>query len=107
MKLFEILLGLLVLVGVVAAVVIYPVAVVHSRTTVQITVEDRERGTDSKPTLVFAEDETYKVKDSWLAGHFNSSDTYRDLRPGHTYSCKVQGWRVPFFSMYRNILECK
>jgi hypothetical protein len=38
---------------------------------------------------------------------FNSSDLYKDLQIDSTYSVRVVGKRIPFLSMYRNIIEIK
>lgn len=95
---------------VVSLIVAVPVATILSRHTETITVEDKERGSGrgehKTATLVFAEDETYKVSDSILALHWSSSDVYRKLKRGETYECEVQGFRIPLFSMYKNIIGC-
>lgn len=56
---------------------------------------------------VYAEDKTYVIKDSVVRTRFNSSDLYRELRQGRTYTCKTQGWRVPLFSMFENLMSCR
>lgn len=55
--------------------------------------------------LVFTEGEVFENTDSWSFFKFNSSDIQGELKIGNTYRVKVAGWRVPFLSMYRNIIE--
>lgn len=57
--------------------------------------------------LIFTDKGTYKDVDSLLMLKFNSSDLYGQLDRGKTYDCKVNGIRIPFFSTYKNLLECK
>lgn len=75
------------------------------------TVKDKERvvdrGGEGARYLVWSDDETFENVDSLIKGKFDSSDLYGKLEIGKTYSCKVYGWRNGFFSMYRNIIECK
>lgn len=74
---------------------------------VTITVESKERGGDEKPALVFTENETFEIGDSLLDGHFSSSDTYGRIKEGKTYECAYRGVRLPLFSMYKNLTDCK
>jgi hypothetical protein len=78
----------------------------NSAETITITVVDKERVLtgDASKYLVFTEDEVFENTDELLFLKFNSSDIYRDLDPGQTYNVVVVGWRVPFLSMYRNII---
>ena len=100
----------LVAILVLGLVLAYPLALISSRETVSITVEDKERGSGSgdtkTATLVFAKGETYEVGDSLLALHFSSADVYRKLKRGETYECETQGFRVPLLSSYKNIIKC-
>lgn len=57
--------------------------------------------------LVFGQKEVYTNHDSWWYWKFNSSDFYRDIENESTYTFTVYGWRVPFLSWYRNIIEVK
>jgi len=54
--------------------------------------------------LVFTTEETFENTDCLWYGKYNSSDIQGRLVPG-TYSMKVYGWRIPFLSSYRNIVE--
>ena len=81
-------------------------------TEVTFTVEDKERvcdrGTDGRQNcryLIFTDKGTYQVTDSWAYLRFNSSDVYGRLKEGKTYEAEVVGWRLPFFSRYKNIVE--
>ena len=74
---------------------------------VKITVVDKERVNDGKSSkyLIFTKDEVFECTDSFLDGKWNSSDFYRKLKVGKTYTVKTRGTRIPFFSMYRNIVK--
>lgn len=100
--------GLLVLLLVVA----WPVVYVGSKQDVTFTVDSMERVTKGDGNggvtsyyVVFTEEgETYANKDSFLFFKFNSSDIQGRLDEGKTYKATIAGWRLPFFSVYRNIL---
>ena len=76
-------------------------------TTVSAVIEDKERITteDSSKYLVFTDKGVFKNSDALFHGKFSSSDIYGDLQIGESYSIKVYGWRVPFLSMYQNIIS--
>lgn len=62
--------------------------------------------------LVFTEGENGKIEvfentDTVLYFKFNSSDIQARLRPGKKIEAKVNGLRIPFLSMYRNIIAVK
>ena len=46
----------------------------------------------------------FENTDSPLHGKFNSSDYYVRLEPGRTYQITAVGYRVPFSSIYKNII---
>jgi len=77
--------------------------------TVEFIVDSKERIAEDGDGkyLIFTENEVFENTDSILKGKFNSSDLYNQLKEQNEYSCQVFGWRVPFLSMYRNIIECK
>ncbi|MEI3582431.1 MAG: hypothetical protein V8R89_07165 [Alphaproteobacteria bacterium] len=54
--------------------------------------------------LVYTDKEVFKIEDFLLFGQFNSSDVYGMLAENTTYKFKVFGARIPFLSMYRNIV---
>lgn len=73
-----------------------------------ITIVDKERVVDSdgdSKYLVFTEAEVFENTDCLVLGKFNSSDLYGQLKIGETYQVQVYGWRIPFLSMYRNIVK--
>lgn len=87
-----------------------------TKETVTVTVTGKERvtsndgnGNITSKYLIFTESETFENTDALFAGKFNSSDFYGKIRENQTCDFTVIGWRVPFLSMYRNIIgmECK
>lgn len=74
-----------------------------------VTVNKSERIVESDGSaryLVFAKEEVFQNKDSFLRLKFNSSDVYNQLENGKSYTCDTYGWRIPFFSVYPNIVSC-
>ncbi len=49
----------------------------------------------------------FENTDSLLEWKFDSSNIYAKLIPGNTYIVNSYGWRVPFISSYKNILDVK
>lgn len=78
-------------------------------TVTNVKILDKERIVDSKTSkyLIFAESETFENVDSFWAFKYNSSDIYGRISRGDICTVTVTGFRVPFFSMYRNILSAK
>lgn len=79
---------------------------------VQFTVDRRERVTtgsgDSQQSyyLVWSQEgEVFAVVDSWVFLRWDSADRYGKLHEGSKVQAKVAGWRVPFLTMYRNIIQ--
>lgn len=74
-----------------------------------ITIKDKERITDGTDSyyLIFTTNEVFKNEDSILMWKFGSSDVYNQLNIGQTYNVKVNWFRFPLTSSYRNILEIK
>jgi hypothetical protein len=105
----------LTLIAVILLVGLIPLKIwIHYATMETVTglvVQDKDRvtsgsGKDMKSEyLIFTDRETFKNTDSWLALKFDSSDMYGAIQKGQTCDFKVTGFRVPFFSSYRNILE--
>lgn len=73
--------------------------------TFQVVKTERVTEGQSSTYLVFTPGETFQNADNIMYWKFNSSDLYGQLREGETYRAKVNGFRVPVFSMYRNILQ--
>lgn len=98
---------------------VYPVSYKMSSETIRITVEEKERITVgsgesiSGKFIVYAkayyndgpESEVFENTDSFLFLKFNSADMQQSLKKGNSYRVKVAGWRIPFLSMYRNIIK--
>ena len=53
--------------------------------------------------LIYSEDTTYEITDSWLYPRFDSSDLYGKIQVGESYRIVVGGSRIPFLSWYPNI----
>ena len=83
--------------------------------TVTVKVTGKERIVESsgeKTTskyLIFTEGEVFENTDTLFRMKFNSSDIYGKIKDGQTCTFTVNGWRVQFLSMYRNVLaaECR
>lgn len=80
---------------------------------VRITVRDKQTkvscsdGDCKDKYLIYTDHGVYEDTDNLLQLKFNSSDLYGDLQEGHTYDCTVVGFRLPFFSSYKNLLSCE
>jgi hypothetical protein len=44
-------------------------------------------------------------EDSFSFFKFDSNDLLMEIEVGQTYTFKVAGWRVPFFSWFRNVID--
>lgn len=74
------------------------------------TIEDRwikSTGEDSQKYLFSCEehDIVFENTDLFFRGKFNSSDMWIELDEGVTYEITTVGTRVPFLSMYQNVVE--
>lgn len=92
--------------GILCGIIIFNIVYLFSQETITVQVTDKERivTSDSSYYLVFCVGEVFQNSDSMLFFKFNSSDIQGKLERGKTYKIKVIGFRVPFLSMYRNIL---
>jgi len=74
---------------------------------VEFTVISKERvnSKESSSYLIFTTKGTYTCEDTWMRGKFSSSDMYGGIIPKTKYRATVVGWRIPFFSSYKNIIE--
>ena len=77
-----------------------------------VTVTDKERvvGGESSSYLVFTEDKhgnviVFENTDNLLRWKWDSSNVQGQLKVGETYKLTVVGYRVPFLSMYQNIIK--
>jgi len=62
--------------------------------------------TDEK-YMVFTNQESFEVTDTYIFGLFNASDRYGKLEKGKRYDLRVAGWRSEWRSKYRNILRSR
>lgn len=91
----------------------YPVSYYLSTETIETRVSDKERittgsGEDMESKfLVYGEDEVFENTDSWLFFKFDSADVQNEIELDNTNKLRVAGWRVPFFSWYRNVISVK
>lgn len=81
-----------------------------TKDTVTITIEDKgikrhDKGDDKY--LIYTDKGTFEITDSIAYWRWNSSDLYGRIKVGNTYDCTVCGWRIPFLSSYKNIIEAK
>lgn len=95
---------MVIVVGLVGGCAVYQ----SSAKTVTFTVQDKVVKNDSGSSkyLIFTNHGVFKDTDSFAFFKFNSSDVYGQLEKGHTYRCKVAGWRVHVASAYPNIISC-
>lgn len=78
--------------------------------TVTVTDKDRIVNGGSSKYLVYTEDMhgntiVFENVDSNIRFKYNSSDIQGQLKIGHTYRLTVVGYRIPFLSMYENIIK--
>lgn len=108
MRALQILISLFILLTFVVAIFIYPIILLTTSDEVKDCVLKTERtGGENGKYLIFGKNEVYENTDSFIRFKFNSSDFYRDIQEGKCYTFQVQGWRIPFFSSYRNIYKIK
>lgn len=104
---------ILIVIAVLGLLILLPVVSYRSVDTVRVTIKDKERITTgsgdviSSKYLIYTDSETFQNTDSLLFLKFGSSDVYRDLEVGKSYELKVNWFRVPVLSWYRNVLEIR
>ena len=104
---FEIIFILLIFVSIVLSIA-FPLITVR---TFEGTLEDRI--VDQGNTFLVLRNnsngktEVFENEDSLIFWKFNSNDFVKDIKPGVVYVFKVNGMRIPIFSLYRNILSFK
>jgi hypothetical protein len=111
--------GFAVIAAIVLLVIAVPLAISYAKVseqTLHITGKESVSVKDGHEYRVYADEDTYVIKDSFIHPRFNSANVYGRLPvpaggPGSTKSvamrCKVYGWRIGLFSQFKNILECK
>ena len=80
-----------------------------SKDEVTFTVKDKERVVKNEDSyyLVFTDKGVFKNSDAFWQLKFDSSEVQNQLVRGNTYTCSKNFWRVPLFSMYENLIDCK
>lgn len=81
----------------------------NARETFTATVKKTERINSAKSSyyLVFTDRGEFCNSDDLLLGKFDSSSLYGRLEAGKQFEFEVVGWRVPFLSMYPNIVTAQ
>lgn len=85
--------------------VFFPVMGYLNKEELTVTVDDKWIKVDKNSSiyLVSTDKGVYKISDLLFIGKFNSSDIYSHLEIGKTYNIITTGYRIPFFSWYKNI----
>lgn len=103
-------LGLILIVGVIIilGIIIY----LNSQQVNTITIKEKwvkYHNTDAKYLVSSTNNDVYEITDSIIMWRWDSSNLYSYIENGKTCQIKTIGWRFPFFSWYKNILEanCK
>lgn len=80
-----------------------------SEETMTCTVEEKDRAKNSDGgsdmRLYTKECGVLQVGDALPRGHYDSADVYADIDEGKTYEFTTVGWRIPFLSMFPNVIE--
>lgn len=102
----NIVIGLSIILIVLGAIFYHTVYPHVTKDTITVEVTDKERINNSTRSvyLIFTEGETFANHDSVARWKFRSSDLYSQIKRGKTYTFHVYGWRIPIFSIYRNIV---
>lgn len=88
-----------------------------STVTIHVTGKESVSTKDSHEYRVYALEDTYVIKDSYLHPRFNSANLYGripvpssgpgDPAKAKPLKCEVYGWRIGIFSQFKNILNCE
>jgi len=95
----------------VVVIMAYPILYRLSSDTITVTVKSKERaikghGKEARGKyMIYCKEEVLECTDSWTFMKFNSSDQYAKLCKDKKYRVFVAGWRIPFMSMYRNVIR--
>lgn len=66
---------------------------------------EKKKGDTSKYLVSSMDGQVFEITDSWIRGRWDSSNLYAKLKTGMICDIETQGWRAPFFSDYKNIIE--
>lgn len=94
--------GLFMVIG----LIISPLIAYNTKQAVSFTVNDKAVTVSDKTStyLIYTDNGVFKDEDSLWYWKWNSSDVYNVLERGKSYRADVYGFRVPFLSMYKNII---
>ena len=75
----------------------------------ELKVTDKSYAGSEDSFIIWMEDEAgnqyeFTNQDQWLRGKFNSSTVQGKIKVGSVYNVTTCGWRIPFLSMYENVL---
>jgi Protein of unknown function (DUF1523) len=74
----------------------------------QVTTESTRKENKVESTyLIYTDQGVFRNDDAGWFMKYNSSDVYGNLDVGKRYRFKVYGWRIPFFSMYPNLVRAE
>lgn len=93
---------------------VYIAAVKNSEKTTVVLIEDKESvtvsdgdGGSKNEYRIYTNKGVYVVSDTIVYWNFRAADRYAQLKVGKTYKCKQAYWRIGFFSMFPNLIECE
>jgi len=94
-----------------SAIFISPIIAYSTVETISVNITDKERiivdyGNSIRSIyLVFTKSETFQNTDTIWYWKWDASDIQGQLNAGNNYKVRVYGFRIPFLSWYRNIIE--
>lgn len=100
------IISILVAIVVIGLITIDPILSYNTKSFVTFTVNDKAtviNNTDSQ-YLIYTTAGVFDDSDSLWYWKWNSSDVYNQLERGGTYTATVYGFRIPFLSLYKNIV---
>lgn len=103
--------GFLVAIIFIGCFAVTPLIAYGTKAEATFTVKEKERICESSTQgsncryLVYTDNGVYENTDSLWYWKWDSSDVYGSLDEGKTYKATVYGFRFPFMSWYKNIVE--
>lgn len=102
-------------IGVIMCAIIGLAVLPHfNRNTYTVIITDKEikRFYDSDKYLIYTQLANDKIivfenTDTLLERKFNAADIYGSLKVNKQYDIEAYGWRIPYLSIYENIVEIK
>lgn len=101
----ESMLVLMIFIAIIVGVVWLTTIEYQNNQTTTCTVKDKwiKPSSESSKYLVNCGNEVYEITDLFFKGKFNSSDIYSKMKKGKKYTITTTGYRIRFFSMYKNV----